>query len=288
MNFLRLRRARCDRGADRLALDGAEIAMPDIARSRPPGRAGAGVRPEHIRFDDGWRPARRGLRRRVSRHHPDRHGRHRGGPAQGAPAGRPAASSSASRSASTFRRRAAVAVRQGERPRASRIGAARGSAPMAEVRSSASPSASARPRRSTDLSLDIADGEFVVLLGPTGAGKTTTLRLVAGLEKPDAGAVAIGGRDVTDARAGRARRRLRVPAVFALSASVACSTIWPSRCARRRGGCPRPRSQRGCDEVATLLRIAHKLDNQATAALGRRDAARRDRPGAGAAARRSI
>ena len=37
-----------------------------------------------------------------------------------------------------------------------------------------------------------------MLLGPTGAGKTTTLRLVAGLEKPDEGAVRIGGRDVTD------------------------------------------------------------------------------------------
>ena len=37
----------------------------------------------------------------------------------------------------------------------------------------------------------------MVLLGPTGAGKTTTLRLVAGLEKPDAGAVAIAGEDVT-------------------------------------------------------------------------------------------
>ena len=49
-----------------------------------------------------------------------------------------------------------------------------------------------------DLSLDIADGEFVVLLGPTGAGKTTTLRLVAGLEKPGRGPVRIGGRDVTD------------------------------------------------------------------------------------------
>ena len=40
------------------------------------------------------------------------------------------------------------------------------------------------------LDLTIADGEFVVLLGPTGAGKTTTLRLVAGLEKPDAGRIA--------------------------------------------------------------------------------------------------
>ena len=35
-----------------------------------------------------------------------------------------------------------------------------------------------------DLTLTIADGEFFVLLGPTGAGKTTTLRLIAGLEKP--------------------------------------------------------------------------------------------------------
>jgi multiple sugar transport system ATP-binding protein len=49
-----------------------------------------------------------------------------------------------------------------------------------------------------DLSLSIADGEFVVLLGPTGAGKTTTLRLIAGLERPDAGRVVIRGRDVTE------------------------------------------------------------------------------------------
>src|SRR5580692_10791998 len=48
-----------------------------------------------------------------------------------------------------------------------------------------------------DLSLDVGDGELFVLLGPTGAGKTTTLRLIAGLERPDAGRVTIGGRDVT-------------------------------------------------------------------------------------------
>src|SRR3982074_3599124 len=48
------------------------------------------------------------------------------------------------------------------------------------------------------LSLSIADGEFVVLLGPTGAGKTTTLRLIAGLERPDRGNVLIQGRAVTD------------------------------------------------------------------------------------------
>ena len=47
------------------------------------------------------------------------------------------------------------------------------------------------------LDLDVRDGKFVVLLGPTGAGKTTTLRLIAGLEQPDAGRIAIGGFDVT-------------------------------------------------------------------------------------------
>ena len=50
-----------------------------------------------------------------------------------------------------------------------------------------------------DLDLDIADGEFFVLLGPTGAGKTTSLRLVAGLETPDEGALFIGDADVTHA-----------------------------------------------------------------------------------------
>ena len=39
----------------------------------------------------------------------------------------------------------------------------------------------------SNLNLEIKDGEFFVLLGPTGAGKTTTLRVVSGLEMPDSG-----------------------------------------------------------------------------------------------------
>lgn len=48
------------------------------------------------------------------------------------------------------------------------------------------------------ISFEVADREAMFLLGPSGAGKTTTLRLVAGLEDPSAGRIRIGGRDVTD------------------------------------------------------------------------------------------
>ena len=47
-----------------------------------------------------------------------------------------------------------------------------------------------------DLSLDVFDGEIVTLLGPSGCGKTTTLRMVAGLEVPDAGEIYFGERAV--------------------------------------------------------------------------------------------
>ena len=45
--------------------------------------------------------------------------------------------------------------------------------------------------------LSVADGELFAILGPSGSGKTTILRLIAGFERPTAGAVKLGGRDVT-------------------------------------------------------------------------------------------
>ncbi|MEM8556879.1 MAG: ABC transporter ATP-binding protein [Bacteroidota bacterium] len=47
------------------------------------------------------------------------------------------------------------------------------------------------------VSLDVPAGSLVALLGPSGCGKTTLLRLVGGFETPDAGQIAVGGRDVT-------------------------------------------------------------------------------------------
>ena len=49
----------------------------------------------------------------------------------------------------------------------------------------------------TDINLDIGRGDFVALMGPSGSGKSTLLNLIAGIDKPDAGAIRIAGEDIT-------------------------------------------------------------------------------------------
>ncbi len=53
------------------------------------------------------------------------------------------------------------------------------------------------------ISLCIGKGEFITLLGASGCGKTTTLRIIAGLETPDQGKVVLAGKDVTDTEPNR-------------------------------------------------------------------------------------
>ncbi len=49
----------------------------------------------------------------------------------------------------------------------------------------------------TDISLDVAAGEFTALMGPSGSGKSTLLNLIAGIDKPDSGELKVGGLDTT-------------------------------------------------------------------------------------------
>ena len=117
------------------------------------------------------------------------------------------------------------------------------------------------------LSLDIASGEFIVLLGPSGAGKTTTLRLVAGLERPDTGRVHIGGRDVT-ADAPALRNVTFVFQQYSLypHLSVFDNLAFPLRSPMRPLAEPQVRAK--VLEVAGLLRIDDKLASPATKLSG--------------------
>ena len=117
------------------------------------------------------------------------------------------------------------------------------------------------------LDLSIANGEFVVLLGPTGAGKTTTLRLVAGLERPDEGRIMIDGRDVTAAEPA-ARDVTFVFQQYSLypHLSVYDNLAFPLRSPTRRIAENDVRKR--VQQVAEVLRISGKLKNRATQLSG--------------------
>jgi multiple sugar transport system ATP-binding protein len=118
-----------------------------------------------------------------------------------------------------------------------------------------------------DLQLEAASGEFIVLLGPSGAGKTTTLRLVAGLEKPDAGSVHIGGHDMTHT-APALRDVAFVFQQYSLypHLTVYDNLAFPLRSPMRRT--PEAEVRAKVTEVAKMLRIDDKLGNPATRLSG--------------------
>ncbi|TDH38137.1 ABC transporter ATP-binding protein [Pseudohoeflea suaedae] len=117
------------------------------------------------------------------------------------------------------------------------------------------------------VSMTVPDGAFVVLLGPTGAGKTTTLRLIAGLEAPDAGTITIGGEVVN----GTSPAERNVAMVFQQYSLYPHLTVrenleFPLKSPILRT--PKAEIDRRISEVAKVLRIDHKLDNKSTQLSG--------------------
>lgn len=138
---------------------------------------------------------------------------------------------------------------------------------MAEVVLSGLTKCFGATRALSDVSMTIPDGSFVVLLGPTGAGKTTTLRLIAGLDRPDAGDIAIAGRSVRDDMPAQ-RDVAMVFQQYSLypHLTVRDNLAFPLRSPVMNW--PEAQISNKINEVASVLRIAHKLDNKATQLSG--------------------
>jgi multiple sugar transport system ATP-binding protein len=112
-----------------------------------------------------------------------------------------------------------------------------------------------------NLSLDIRDREFFVLLGPTGAGKTTTLRCIAGLEKPETGEIWIGENLVNDWSAAN-RDVALVFQQYSLypNYTVRKNLEFPLKSRLRR--LPAKEIGPRVQKAAETLRIAHLLDRR--------------------------
>src|SRR3954451_24762549 len=115
------------------------------------------------------------------------------------------------------------------------------------------------------LSLEVRAGEFYCLLGPSAAGKTTTLRAISGLEALEAGRVEFAGRDVTTAPV-QGRGIAMIFQTFALypHLSIRQNLAYPLREAGVEDG----EIRRRVGEIAELLRIGHTLDRKPATASG--------------------
>jgi iron(III) transport system ATP-binding protein len=104
-----------------------------------------------------------------------------------------------------------------------------------------------------DVSLDVAEGEFVCFLGPSGCGKTTLLRIIAGLETPDAGQALLRGADLL----GVPARRRNFGMVFQSyslfpNMTAARNVAYGLECRRR----PRAEIDRRVGDMLTLVHLA--------------------------------
>ena len=112
-----------------------------------------------------------------------------------------------------------------------------------------------------DISFNVKDNEFFVLLGPTGAGKSTTLRVICGLEKPDAGQVLLDGvvcNDLTPAD----RDVAIVFQQYSLypTMSVYDNMAFPLRAPGRK--VPEDQIRKSIEQAAEKLRITHLLNRK--------------------------
>ena len=115
------------------------------------------------------------------------------------------------------------------------------------------------------LDLTVAAGEFFAILGPSAAGKTTTLRSIAGLERPDAGRVHFAGRDVTDDPV-QGRDMAMIFQTFALYPHL--STFANLAYPLREAGLDRGETASRVGEIAEMLRISHTLNRKPSTLSG--------------------
>ena len=108
-----------------------------------------------------------------------------------------------------------------------------------------------------DFSLEIEDGEFVVLVGPAGSGKSTLLRMIGGLEEISQGDILIGGERVNDLEP----RERRVAMIFRNYMLYPQMTVYENLAfGLKLAGCGREEIVRRVEETAALLEIEGLLD----------------------------
>src|SRR5262245_28004439 len=109
------------------------------------------------------------------------------------------------------------------------------------------------------IDIDVEPGEFLTLLGPSGCGKTTTLRLIAGLESPDAGLIFIGDKEVTKVDPSE-RDVAMVFQSYALYPHM--TALGNMTLALETKGATRAEAQARAREVAEVLGIHELLDKK--------------------------